>query len=137
MATISLNRKILLKVIVSQEFKDSFSKQLEVLRNEVSANIEKLKSEESKLLLNIGTTLGVQERSNAMARISKERESQEIAKKEIEDKINEVKNLEIGTFYPYATLDGVVEIKEGDNIWEKLNGGEIVIRDGVVVSIKS
>jgi len=31
LATITLNRKVLIKVIVSQEFKDSFIKQLEVL----------------------------------------------------------------------------------------------------------
>lgn len=137
MAAITLNRKVLLKVIVSQEFKTSFTKQLEVLLSEINTNIEKLKSDESKLLLNVGATFGTQELSNIRARLSKERESQEAAKKEIENKINEVKNLEIGTFYPYASLDGLVEIKEGDNLWEKLNGSEITIRDGIVISIKS
>ena len=137
MASITLNRKVLLRVIVSQEFKDSFTKQLQVLRSEIDTNIEKLKSEESRLLLNVGTTLGAQELTNIRARLSKERESQETTKREIESKIDEVKRLEIGTFYPYASIDGLVEIKEGDNLWEKLNGGEITIRDGIVISIKS
>jgi len=137
LASITLNRKVLLRVIVSQEFKDSFTKQLQVLRSEIDTNIEKLKSEESRLLLNVGTTLGAQELTNIRARLSKERESQETTKREIESKIDEVKRLEIGTFYPYASIDGLVEIKEGDNLWEKLNGGEITIRDGIVISIKS
>jgi len=137
LATITLNRKVLIKVIVSQEFKDSFIKQLEVLISEIKTNIEKLKSEESKLLLNVGSSFSAQELGNIRARISKERESQETAKKEIENKINEVKNLEIGTLYPYASIDGTVDIKEGDNLWEKLNGSEITVRDGIVISIKT
>lgn len=136
MSTISINRKVLLKVIVSQEFKDTFSKQLEALRSEVITNIEKIKSEESRLLLNVGASLNTKEMSTIMEKLSKERESQEITKKEIENKINEAKNLEIGTLYPYTTLDGIAEVKEGDNIWEKLSGGEITVRDGIIVSIK-
>jgi len=81
LATITLNRKVLIKVIVSQEFKDSFIKQLEVLISEIKTNIEKLKSEESKLLLNVGSSFSAQELGNIRARISKERESQETAKK--------------------------------------------------------
>jgi len=30
-----------------------------------------------------------------------------------------------------------VDIKEGDNLWEKLNGSEITVRDGIVISIKT
>jgi uncharacterized protein YdaL len=137
LATITLNRKVLIKVIVSQEFKESFNKQLEVLISEINTNIEKLKSEESKLLLNVGSSFSTQELTNIRSRLSKERESQEATKKEIENKINEVKSLEIGTLYPYASIDGTVDIKEGDNLWEKLNGSEITVRDGIVISIKS
>jgi len=137
LATITLNRKVLIKVIVSQEFKDSFIKQLEILISEINTNIEKLKSEESKLLLNVGSSFSTQELANIRARLSKERESQEATKKEIENKINEVKTLGIEPLYPYASIDGIVDIKEGDNLWEKLNGSEITVRDGIVISIKS
>ena len=137
MASITLNRKVLIKVIVSQDFKDSFAKQLDALYSEVNTNIEKLKSEESRILLNVGTNFNTQEISSLRAKIAKERESQEITKKEIENKVKEIKDLEIGTFYPYASIDGSVEIKEGENLWEKLNGSEVVIRDGIVVSIKA
>jgi len=81
LATITLNRKVLIKVIVSQEFKDSFIKQLEILISEINTNIEKLKSEESKLLLNVGSSFSTQELANIRARLSKERESQEATKK--------------------------------------------------------
>jgi hypothetical protein len=137
LSSVSLNRKVLIKVIVSQDFKDSFAKQLDALYSEVNANIEKIKSEESRILLNVGTNFNAQEISSLRGKIAKERESQEITKKEIENKIKEIKDLEIGAFYPYASIDGNVEIKEGDNLWEKLNGSELVIRDGIVVSIKS
>jgi hypothetical protein len=45
--------------------------------------------------------------------------------------------LEIGSVYPYLQLDSLVEVKEGDNLFEKLNAGEITIRDGVIIAIRS
>jgi len=134
LASVVINRKILVKVIVTQDFKDSFSHQLNSYKAEIDAAIEKLKTEESRFLLT--GTLNSNEITAYRSKLAKEREQQEIAKKELEDKQKEIQSLEIGSIFPYMQLDSTGEIKEGDNLFEKLSGGEITIRDGIVLSIK-
>ena len=50
--------------------------------------------------------------------------------------LDEADKLEIGSEYPRGTLEGLVEIKEGDSLFEKLGSSEIVIKDGVVVEVR-
>jgi hypothetical protein len=132
---ITLQRKIFIKAIVTQDFKNTFNQQLESYKTELNANIEKIKTEESRLLLS--GSLNSSDTISYRAKLSKEREQQEIAKKEIEEKAKEINSLEIGSVYPYLQLDSLVEVKEGDNLFEKLNAGEITIRDGVIIAIRS
>jgi len=133
--TITLQRKIFVKAIVTEDFKNSFAQQLESYKAELNANIDKIKTEESRLLLS--GSLNSSDTVNYRSKLSKEREQQELAKKEIEDKSKEIQALEIGSIYPYLQLDSLVEVKEGDNLFEKLNAGEVTIRDGVVIAIRS
>jgi len=133
--TITLQRKIFVKAIVTEDFKNSFAQQLESYKAELNANIDKIKTEESRLLLS--GSLNSSDTINYRSKLSKEREQQELAKKEIEDKSKEIQALEIGSIYPYLQLDSLVEVKEGDNLFEKLNAGEVTIRDGVVIAIRS
>jgi hypothetical protein len=134
LSTIQLNRKIIVKSIVTEDFKNSFISQLKQIQSEINGNIEKIKTEESRLL--ISGTINPAELSSFRARLNKERESQEVAKLEVEDKIKEIEKLEIGSIYPYTSLDSNVSVKEGDNLFQKINQGEILVRDGVIVSIK-
>lgn len=135
MSTITLQRKIFIKAIVTQDFKNTFNQQLDSYKTELNGNIEKIKTEESRLLLS--GSLNSADTINYRGKLAKEREQQEIAKKEIEDKVKEINALEIGSIYPYLQLDSMVDVKEGDNLFEKLNAGEITIRDGVIIAIRS
>jgi len=135
LSTITLQRKIFIKAIVTQDFKNTFNQQLESYKAELNANIEKVKTEESRLLLS--GSLNSADTINYRGKLAKEREQQELAKKEIEEKSKEINALEIGSIYPYLQLDSMVDVKEGDNLFEKLNAGEITIRDGVIIAIRS
>jgi len=44
--------------------------------------------------------------------------------------------LELGSEYPRGTLEGTVELAEGEDLLEKLGGCQIVVKDGVVVEIR-
>jgi len=135
LSTITLQRKIFIKAIVTQDFKNTFNQQLESYKAELNANIEKVKTEESRLLLS--GSLNSADTISYRGKLAKEREQQELAKKEIEEKSKEINALEIGSIYPYLQLDSMVDVKEGDNLFEKLNAGEITIRDGVIIAIRS
>lgn len=136
MSTITVPRKIIVKAIVTESFKTGFKAQLESLRKEMVDNVDKIKTEESRLLLNVGIGLSQNELNSARSKLAYDRQQQEAGMKEIDEKLKEMEALKEGSIYPYTQLDSFVDIQEGDNLFEKLSPGEITIRDGIAISIK-
>ena len=136
MSSLTIPRKIVVKAIVTENLKASFKMQLETLKKEFESNIDKIKTEESRLLLNVGASLNQADLNSARAKLSHDRQQQEAGIREIDAKLKEMASLKEGSIYPYTQLDSYVDIQEGDNLMEKLSPGEITVRDGVVISIK-
>lgn len=136
MSNITVPRKIIIKAIVTTSFKASFKAQLESLRKEMADHVDKIKTEESRLLLNVGGAFSQNELNSARSKLAYDRQQQEAGMKEIDEKLKEMETLKEGSIYPYTQLDSFVDIQEGDNLFEKLSPGEITIRDGIIISIK-
>ena len=136
MGSITIPRKIIVKSIVTEGFKKNFKAQLENLKNEFSSNVEKIKTEESRMLINIGASINQAELNQTRAKLAQDRQQQEAGILEVNAKLKEIESLKDGTIYPYTQLDSFVDIQEGDNLLEKVNPGEITVRDGIVISIK-
>lgn len=136
MSTITVPRKIIIKAIVTDSFKASFKAQLETLRQEMADHVDKIKTEESRLLLNVGGAFSQNELNSSRSKLAYDRQQQEAGIKEIDEKLKEMETLKEGSIYPYTQLDSFVDIQEGDNLFEKLSPGEITIRDGIIIAIK-
>jgi hypothetical protein len=136
MSTITVPRKIIIKAIVTDSFKTSFKAQLETLRQEMADHVDKIKTEESRLLLNVGGAFSQNELNSSRSKLAYDRQQQEAGIKEIDEKLKEMETLKEGSIYPYTQLDSFVDIQEGDNLFEKLSPGEITIRDGIIIAIK-
>jgi methyltransferase-like protein len=121
---------------VTEGFKKNFKAQLENLKNEFSSNVEKIKTEESRMLINIGVNVNQAELNQARTKLAQDRQQQEAGMLEVNAKLKEIESLKDGTIYPYTQLDSFVDIQEGDNLLEKVNPGEITVRDGIIISIK-
>ncbi|MGB9833186.1 MAG: YlqD family protein [Caldisericum exile] len=52
------------------------------------------------------------------------------------EKLKEVDALPIDSIYPYTVIEGLVDIDVGDNLFKKIAGVEVIIKDGVVIEIK-
>lgn len=52
------------------------------------------------------------------------------------DRKTEIEKLTIGSEYPRGTIEGQVEVKVGDNLFEKLAGILLIVKDGIVVEIR-
>jgi hypothetical protein len=72
----------------------------------------------------------------ARRQIEAEKRRHETLKQELARQAEEAEDLEIGSEYSRGTIEGVVEITEGDNLVEKLSGSEIVVRDGVILEVR-
>jgi len=72
----------------------------------------------------------------ARQQIDAEKRRLEAGKLELQERSKEVDKMEIGAEYPRGTIEGTVEITVGDNLYEKLAGYQLIVKDGLVMEIR-
>ena len=78
----------------------------------------------------------VQQLNDFKKQLQQERARQTAAKSDLLMKIEQAKKLVIGTEFVQGPLEGPVEVKIGDNLYKKVGGAEIIVKDGVVQEIR-
>jgi hypothetical protein len=135
MASVMVTRAVSVRAIVTEALKQELIEELKGLAEETQRRIDQMDFEAKRYLADLQRTNLTQ----AMAvrkQIEVEKSKQEGAKREIMDRIGEVEKLELDSEFPRMTLESTVELKEGDNLYERLGRTEVVIKDGVVVEIR-
>ena len=61
---------------------------------------------------------------------------QTAAKSDLMMKIEEAKRLQIGTEFVQGPLEGPVHVSIGDNLYKKVGGAEIIVKDGIIQEIR-
>lgn len=135
MATLTIMRPISLRVIVTEQFKQEMEKELQEAADTTQRRIDQIDFQARRVLAELQRT-DLTQAMQVRQQIEAEKGRQESAKKELLDRVQEVRELAMGSEFPRGTLEGVVDIKEGDNLYDILTGGEIVIKDGVVIEIR-
>jgi hypothetical protein len=135
MASMTITRPIALRVIVTEQFKEEMAKELQEAADTSQRRIDQIDFQARRVLADLQRT-DLNQAMQVRQQIEAEKGRQESVKKELLDRAKEVQDLEMGSEFPRGTLEGVVEIAEGDNLYQKLTGAEIVIKDGVVIEIR-
>ncbi|GIW23143.1 MAG: hypothetical protein KatS3mg068_2150 [Candidatus Sericytochromatia bacterium] len=73
---------------------------------------------------------------NLKMQIEQERQRLLVNKQELLQRLNIISQLEMNSEFLQGTLDNYVEIKVGDNLYEKMSNTEVILKDGVVVEIR-
>jgi beta-galactosidase/beta-glucuronidase len=129
-----MKQNVLIKTVVTQQFKDSHLKELEAAHAEAKQNLERLKSSLSQVILRGG--VGGQYDDLVKAQLQEEKANQERRARELEAEKAEVSKLELDSVYVQGALEGTVEVKMGDNLFQKLRSTSVLIKDGVILSIE-
>jgi hypothetical protein len=136
MAGLMVTRAVTVRAIVTDQLKKELIEELQGMADETQRRIDQMDFEARRYLAELQRTNLTQ----AMAvrkQIEAEKSKQEGAKKDILERISDVEKLELGSEFPRMTLEGAVEIAQGDNLYDKLARAEILIKDGVVVEIRN
>ncbi len=135
MAGITIRRSVGLRAIVTEAFKEELSNELRLAAEETQRRIDQMEAQSRRLLSGIqGTDLA--QAMQVRRQIEAERQRQTALKEEIQRQIGEAAKLELGSEYPRGTIEGVVELNVGDDLFKRLSGAEIVIKDGEVIEIR-
>ncbi|MCD6427826.1 MAG: YlqD family protein [Caldisericaceae bacterium] len=136
MSVLHLRQNVIVKVIVTEKFKQDYKAELEKQLTAAENKAKELKSSLAKLVIGSAGMKDAAYVESLKARIEEERLMQEALAQDIRSRISEIDKLKEGDIFPYTVLEGLVDVKEGDDLFKKTSGAEVVIKDGIVVSIK-
>jgi len=128
-----MKQNVLIKTVVTQQFKDSYLKELDGAHTGAKQNLERLKSSLSQVILRGG--VGGQYDDLVKAQLQEQKAEQEQMAMDLEAKKSEVSKLELGSVYVQGALEGTVEVKVGDNLFQKIRSTSVLVQDGIILSI--
>ena len=124
-------RKVKVITKITENYKKVFSQDMDYAINDLKKVLESVEKEIKKLskpqsqaeMIKYNSLLGYKEQQLANLENLKEKKKRVLKMKEGEELLE-------------ATIDSLVEIKKGDNIYQKLREAYIKVEDGKVVEIK-
>jgi predicted solute-binding protein len=123
---ITINRKIVVKSIVTPELKEELIKQIDnselQLRNQVDFLEKRLKEIKAE---------------NVKRDIKNEINKLNFQFQELERKRKEIESLKMGQEFYQGTVESPVEVELGDNLFEKLGKAEILVNNGEIVEFRN
>jgi uncharacterized membrane protein YgaE (UPF0421/DUF939 family) len=135
---LSLQRNVTIKVIVTEEFKKYLVAELERAIKNMDGQLGNMENQGKRLVENLKKQgeKTVKQISAIVQQINLDKQQATLAKTDLDKKIEEAKNLKIGAEFLQGTVQGTVTVKEGDNLYKKLGGVEVLLKDGVIQEIR-
>lgn len=135
MDTLKLRQEVGLIFIVTEELKARLLEEFNTAAEEVQRQIDQFDFRARHALAELQRS----DLNRAMAarqQIDAEKRRLEAVKHELGDRKAEIDKLEIGSEYPRGTLEGLIEVKVGENLFEKVAGVQLIIKDGKVIEMR-
>jgi hypothetical protein len=130
-----IRRKVHVKAIVTEQFKQDLLGRLREARLQVELSQQQLEYQGRKYLSDLESKDPAQ--AEAFRRkIERQKQKREELKTKLVAELAAAESLELGTEYQQVAIEGLAEVNVGDNLSEKLQAAEVVIKDGIVVDIR-
>jgi hypothetical protein len=130
-----LKRGVTLKVIVTEEFKQSYKDELKKAADQITAAVQQLQLQAERVISEVAKT-NLEQAGMMRRQFDLERQKQERTKAEILVEMQKAGQLEIGSEFERGSLEGMVEVGVGDDLEHKIGGAELIVKDGAVVEIR-
>ena len=126
----------MVKAIVTEAFKQNLVKELERAVSNLDTQGAQMETQ-SKAYLEDLKKKGLMQKAAAFKhQFDDERSRQAAAKADLLMKIEEAKRLQIGSEFVQGPLEGPVHVSVGDNLYKKVGGAEILVKDGIIQEIR-
>lgn len=133
-----LKRPVNVKVIVTPAWQEEAQKQLQLQVNQIDQQILQIDQQGQKAIAEIQKQVSpqmTQQVDNIQIQVNQKKNEMLQKKNQFLQQMQQVQLLELGQEVVQAQMESFFEVKEGDNLIEKLNV-EIVLRDGVIEEIR-
>ena len=134
--SIELKRVVMVKAIVTEAFKENLVKELERAAKNIDNQLSQMDVQSRGYMESLRKKGNTQQLTAFKEQLQGERNRQAAAKSDLMMKIDQAKNLKVGSEFVQGPLEGPVEVKVGDNLYKKVGGAEIIVKDGVIQEIR-
>jgi hypothetical protein len=133
MMGITVSRPVVIKAVVTESFKRLYLQDLEEAMKRVDAIVQQIDTQIRRAELE----RQVSPQSRAVRQqLELERARQEATKAELSMRLREAQELALNSEFPQGTMESLVEVSVGDNLFDKIGRTELVVKDGIVLEIR-
>lgn len=141
--TIQLIRQIAVKAIVTENFKNQVGAEISRNLQQIDAELQQLEFKGKRAITDIEKRSGqpaAAETKLQIETIKNQVEAEKLRllqlKEEMQGQNQALTELPLGSVVTQFTVENPVEVRLGENIFQRLEGGEILIKDGVIQEIR-
>jgi hypothetical protein len=134
--SVELKRVVMVKAIVTDAFKENLVRELERAVNNIETQTSQIEGRSDSYLETLKKKGLMQKAAAFKHQMEEEKSKQAAAKTDLMMKIEEAKKLVLGSEFVQGPLEGPVVVNVGDNLYKKVGGAEILVKDGVIQEIR-
>lgn len=133
MASIIVQRPVVIKTIVTDSFKRLYIADLEDAIKRVEAIVQQIDVQIRRFDLERQVT----PQTRALRQqLELERARQEATAAELGARLREAQQLALNEEFTQGTLEGTVEVSVGDNLFDRISRTEVIVKDGIIMEIR-
>ncbi|MBU6429041.1 MAG: hypothetical protein KGR26_08530, partial [Cyanobacteria bacterium REEB65] len=126
-----------IKAIVTDQFKHAAGAELQAALQQVDEQIQQMEFQARRAQSELEKKGTPDQINQLKAQIDADRQRLNATKNEIMQKLHIIGQLQQGQEFIQGNVDNFVDVKVGDNLYAKLAAPEIIVKDGVVVEIRT
>ena len=141
--TIQLMRQVAVKAIVTENFKGQVANEIGRNLQQIDAELQQLEFKGQRAIADIEKRAGQPVPAEVRVQIETIRQQVESEKmrllqlkEEMQAQQQALAELPIGSVVTQFTVENPIEVRIGENIFQRLEGGEILVKDGVIQEIR-
>ncbi len=141
--SIQLIRQIAVRAIVTENFKNQVGAEIQRNLQQIDAELQQLEFKGKRAIADLEKRAGGAMSPDARMQADSIRQQVEAEKvrfsqmrEELLSQSQALTELVIGSVITQFTVENPVEVRIGENIFQRLEGGEILVKDGVIQEIR-
>lgn len=130
---LTVSRPVVIKAIVTESFKRLYIQDLE----DAIKRVEAIEQQVDTQIRRTELERQISPQSRAVRQqLELERARQDATRAELMMRLREAQQLELNSEFTQGTVESLVEVSVGDNLFNKLGRAEIVVKDGIILEIR-
>lgn len=141
--SIQLIRQIAVRAIVTENFKSQVGAEIQRNLQQIDAELQQLEFKGKRAISDLekraagNLTPDVRAQMDSVrGQVETEKARLMQMKEEMQGQVQALTELPIGSVITQFTVENPVEVRLGENIFQRLEGGEILVKDGVIQEIR-